>query len=505
VPGALCAIGGLAFALVTAGALAQSAASNAATQPAGDVVIADFGSGVTTAQGGFFQVIGGRPDAVRDSLAELGRPPAWAWRVDVLERAGPSGVGAVIPLFDNERMAEQRRPLDISATPFLELRLLGALGRRTLRIELNPEAVPGAEVPGSVVASVDAFKLHADDWRSLVFRVSSKTAGVIRLILEGEGPAWLAVDRARFCASETPAVWQPASPDPPRPLRVATWVWTTERELAEQDRAGALLEFARSHGMTDLFVQIPYDYSDGQVKLRLAHALREFNAAARRAGIRVHALDGAPQYVLRENHGRMFALVAALDQFNKESPPEARFDALHLDNEPYILPVWKDPSTRGEIIAAYVDLNRELRGRANAAGLELGLDIPSWFDRREPTGEPSFPVETAGGTVSLLEALFGIVQNVGVMSYRERVLGPNGVVAICRDEFELARRYGVAVFTSVELGVGPRVEEGISLGRYPREYFVTQLATLRRVLGYETGCRGLAIHSYLSYRGLEEQ
>lgn len=494
----------LTLSLGAARAQAPASQPGPASQPSDALVIADFGTAVSTAQGGLFRATGGRPDVVRDCLAELGQPPRWSWRLDVLERAPRNGVGGFLPLFDNHSGAAPGRPLDISATPFLELTLIGELGRRTLRVEVNPEAIPDAETGAAAIASFDAAKLSPDQWRALILRVPGKAAGVVRLILEGEGPAWLAVDRARFCASEKPSAWVPLPPERPKPIRVAMWVWTTDEDLAEKARADTLLDFCRGRGITDVFLQIPYEY-DSSVELKLTDAMRDFNIAADRAKIRVHALDGAPRYVLPENHARMFELVAALERFNRDGPPEGRFDAIHLDNEPYVLPEWKDPAKRPPIITAYVELNRELRRRANAAGMELGLDIPFWFDRRDPSGEPAFPVETPKGTVSLLEALFGIAQNVAVMSYRERVTGPNGVVAVCRDEFELARRYGVEVFTSIELGAGPKVEEGISLGRYPRDYFAAQLATLRRVLGYEPNCRGLAIHNYVYYRRMEEQ
>lgn len=484
-----------------------TAALLAGTALAGpDVLIADFETSVRTAQGGYFRAVGGRPTVVRDGLAELGQPAAWAWRIDVLAGAPATGVGGFVPLFDNQRASPDRRPVDVSATPFVELTLIGDLGQRTLRVEVNAEIVNDPDVAGTEVATFEPGKLDTERWRSLLVRLPMPTVGAIRLILAGEGPAWVAVDRLRLSPTNDPPAWNPPPAESPRPLRLALWVWKTTEILSQAGETDALLAFCRQHELTDLYFQIPYAYEGGAVTLKLVEALRAFNVAARRANIRVHALDGNARYVLPENHARMFALVEALDRFNREGPPEGRFDALHLDNEPYVMPEWKsDPTRRPAILAAYIELNRELRRRANAAGLELGVDIPFWFDRKEASGGPMFAVDTPAGRAGLLETLFGIVQNVGVMSYRERVLGPDGVVGVCRDEFELGQRHGVDVFASIELGTGSDVEEGISFGRLPKEYFATQLATLRRVLAHEPGCRGLAIHYYSAYRQMETQ
>lgn len=475
-----------------------------AAQRSDALIVADFGAGVTTAQGGFFGVTGGKPDCVRDDLAEIGQPAARAWRITAAAGAAPTGVGGYVPLFDNSSDATVRRPLDISATPFIELRLLGVLGGRALRIEVNPTTVIDAGAAGTLVAELDAGKLSPERWQTLRFRVPAATAGVIRLMLAGDGPAWVALDRVRFCASLEPTEWPLTPPGATHSLRLATWVWSSQMNLAEREQADRLLEFCRGQHLTDVFLQVPYEFHDGAVTLKLVDSLRAFNSAAHAAQIRVHALDGAPEYVLRKNHPRMYALVDALQEYNRGGLPDARFDALHIDNEPYILPEWKDPNQRPLVIDGYLALYRELRRRANAADLELGTDIPFWFGRRDADGQPAFPVQTSAGTITLLEALLPVVQSVGVMSYRERVTGPNGVVAVCQDEFSLGQKYGVAVFTSIELGTGPRVEQGITLGCYSRDYFADQYAMLRHVLACEPGCAGLAIHSYASFRRMED-
>ena len=59
------------------------------------------------------------------------------------------------------------------------------------------------------------------------------------------------------------------------------------------------------------------------------------------------------------------------------------------------------------------------------------------------------------------------VDNVGVMSYRPRATGSNGIIACCQTEFDLGARNGVEVFASVETGGGSDVERGTSFFPYP--------------------------------------
>ncbi len=471
-------------------------------------LVTDFENGVRTAQGGWFMSTGGRPDVVCDALVEIGSPKARAWRIEVSADAPANGVGGFIPLFD--QLAGRPTALDVRQTPFLELRLIGQLGERALRVEICPDAVPDPELAGSGIQSLKASELPSETWKDFVapLRIQPgplKAAGAIRILLEGRGAAWIAIDRVRLCGGEQPETWHAAPPAAPRNLRKALWVWTTDEIYPDASKRDALLTFAKQHGFTDLFCQLVYAFESGVVQLKLVDEQRAFLAACRKDGVRVHALDGAPRYVLPEHHARMHALVEAIDGYNRAAPADARYDALHLDNEPYILPEWKDAARRPAVIAAFVELNRELRKRCNAVGLEYGIDIPFWFDQRMETDKPTFLYEGQGGPTPLLDELFQAVQNVGIMSYRERVAGPAGVVGVCQTEFALGRKHGVGVWPALETGTGKDVEPGITYGVYPYRYLQAQLGTLEKALEVEPGCQGYALHYYQSLQALEDR
>jgi hypothetical protein len=472
------------------------------------IMVADFDYSVRTAQGGLFYCMGGRPDRVRDELVTIGEPPCGAWRIEVSADAPTEGVGGVVPLFDNRTWSPKPQPLNIGDATHLDIRLVGALGARRLRVELVSGEAIQPDQPGELVTTVAASELDATQWRAKRFVLPTGSPdrsafAAVRLLLEGEGPAWLAVDSMAFTNGATAAARQTDSA--PHPLRQCLWVWKTKEILPDPARVEALLACCKRNGITDLFCQVPYKRVDGEVRLQLVDQQRAFNSAARRAGVTVHALDGDPKFVFKANHPRVFEFVEALDRFNRESPPEDRYRAVHMDNEPYVNEQWKQgPEAQQEVIRDYLELNRELRRRVNAAGMEYGVDIPFWWDKPDASGQPAYRVTIGDREVPLLEALFPYLQNAGIMSYRTRVTGPNGIVGCCLTEFELGARFGVQVFASVELGTGPRVEEGITFGVYPAEYFAAQLKTLQRVLAHEEGCSGIAIHAYQFFSKLQE-
>jgi hypothetical protein len=485
-------------------------AATACARLGADVVdVIRFADTVTTQQGGQFRPYGALPDKLQDRLDVLGTPPAGAWRLEALAEAPSSGFGGFVPLFDTTRRNGKPNPLDLSATPVLEARLLGALAERKVNVELCAD--PSGEGKCLALDTLAAGQLDAQAWKTFHFKPPggadlSKIAA-IRFAFDGAGAGWFAIADLRFVEDAAHEPRPLVAPEAPAPVRQALWVWTTDEILSDPARVERLLAFCKAQQLTDLFWQIPHTKpSSGKIEHVQVEAQRAFNAQARALGLTVHALDGNPKWVLKENHQTVFDIVAAVERFNADSPPEARYAAVHMDNEPYVLADWKKGGAiRQKIIDDYYALNVALQKQVHAAGMKYGVDIPFWWDQFGPQGEPVFAVKTEAGEKALLEALFPLVDNAGIMSYRIRALGANGVVDCCRTEFALGAKLGVEVFASVELGTGEKVEPGITFGVYPIEYFLTQRETLLRVLPRQQGCVGLAIHHYDPFVAMMEK
>lgn len=458
------------------------------------MLIADFGHTIQTDRGGFYRAWGGKPDQVTDDIVELGEPQHLAWRVELAEQARAEGMGAIIPLFD-ERSSAADDLLEITSGADICVRILGSLGQRQAKVEIvagtNPEAA------GTTIGTIDAGKLDPRKWSELRFAVpndftGAERAGFVRIFVEGSGTAWVALESLAISSEATEPSTSKSTES--KTLRKALWFWETDIVLPDRRRTYLLLELCRTQGITDLYCQIHYDYEDGEIEMRFADEHRAFNASAESLGITIHALDGAPSYVFRENHQRMLDLVDTLAKFNEDGSPNERFQAVHLDNEPYVLPGWHDDDERRIIIRDYIELNQKLRRKTKEVGVELGVDIPFWWDELDADGNAKFTYDTETGKQPILEALFPLMDNVGIMSYRVRVTGLNGLVFTCLREFELGEKHEVDVFTSMELGTGDDVDKGTTMGIYPWSYFHRQISTLKTVLTHTPGCAGYAIH-----------
>ena len=157
----------------------------------------------------------------------------------------------------------------------------------------------------------------------------------------------------------------------------ALWVWDSTPLLQDTSARHSFLEFCRARGIDIAWLQVAR--SAGGVRLEHESGWRDLLRDAHRHGVRIHALDGDPAYALRERHDIVLALVDTIIRFNRDAPPDARFDGIHLDNEPYLLAGWELQVVRERLLAEYLDLNARVQSAVRAeGGLEFGVDIPFW-------------------------------------------------------------------------------------------------------------------------------
>ncbi len=221
----------------------------------------------------------------------------------------------------------------------------------------------------------------------------------------------------------------------PRPPARAMWVWDPEG-------VPDLFDFCREKGISELFIQ----YSPSMAPERLRALLRQAHAA----GILVHALDGYPEAALPANHDDVLSTVRKIIAFNDASPPGARFYGIHLDNEPYLL-LGHDSSYKETILRGYLDLNRKIQAllRESHGQLVYGVDVPFWF------GNESMNVTFQGHRKDVISHLLPLVDNIGIMDYRNRAEGSDGLIEHARAEIAAASRAGKRVYIGVETGDSP--------------------------------------------------
>jgi hypothetical protein len=247
------------------------------------------------------------------------------------------------------------------------------------------------------------------------------------------------------------------------------WIWSTASLLDDPRARDELLDFCRKQQIDELWLQLLYDFEPSAPRpkkapastprtcvLRRAPELRELLRKARQQAVRVHALDGYPEYALRTRHLFPLAIVDAVIEFNRQGAADERFAGVHFDNEPYLLIGWHEPRTREQILREFLELNVECQRRIDAVSdMEFGVDIPFWWQDRDQTGRPIGEVVFRGKRLAASYHCLELLDRVGVMNYRDTADGADGLIAHGRDLLRYADQYGRA-----------RVSMGIETFRY---------------------------------------
>lgn len=249
---------------------------------------------------------------------------------------------------------------------------------------------------------------------------------------------------------------------PPKSL----WVWQTEKLLNNTHQRRNLFEFCVRNNIQTLWLQMLYRLENNKgskrVDIQFPRQFRRFNSEAHAYGLKVHALDGYPEYALREWQHVPLLLTQAIAEFNQQGNGNERLDGIHFDNEPHLLVGWHSPAHRRQILAEFLSLNQRCQEIAKQAGVKYGIDIPFWWEEKDPlTGRPCGEVHFRGVSKPASFHCIDMLDNVGVMNYRDMADGADGMIAHGRALLEYAQEHGDCdMFMGVETFAYPlqRVE-----------------------------------------------
>lgn len=303
-------------------------------------------------------------------------------------------------------------------------------------------------------------------------------------------------EKCRLPERTVPRVQRPATD-----ITNAMWVWLAEDILFNDKNQKELLDFCAERSVRELFFQILYEFGKkekkGRVACRLLHpgAFQKFIANASRKNIRVHALEGYPDWVMRERHEEPLAFCRAVCDYNKSSRPEERFYGIHLDNEPYLMIAYKSP-LRARILKEYIELNDKLMRlvRENSS-MVFGIDIPFFFDQPDELSGEMTGVPYRGKTKPASEHLLDIVDNVGIMAYRDFAFGADGMIFHSRGEMEYAEKKGKKVFVGIETFKYPLIPVEFIAGT-PRKEFYRRLESEARDFAFISRLNGFRIQTF---------
>lgn len=251
----------------------------------------------------------------------------------------------------------------------------------------------------------------------------------------------------------------------------ATWIWET---AVIEKQPGELLEFAGQQGVDTLFLQI-----GGGVK---RESYRSFIRAAAQGGIRVHALNGHPDWALREHRNEAEEFLKWVIDFNREAKAEERFAGVQLDVEPYLLDRWQ--TDREAVVEQWVESVRAWTEEAEYNGLAIGAAVPFWLDQIDhPSGTLELP---------LGDWMVARFDYLAIMAYRDAA---GRIYEISQRTLNEADRQNKRVWVGVELGEsgeGP----GVSFHERPLASLNRELNRLEELGRKHDSFAGIAVHSY---------
>lgn len=261
----------------------------------------------------------------------------------------------------------------------------------------------------------------------------------------------------------------------------ATWIWHTTLIASEPDE---IISFSKEQGINLIYLQI-------DVSRKPAY-YQAFLKKANDANVSVHALGGSPAWGLEENRFKIMALIDWVIAYNHVAADEEAFRGIHFDIEPYLLPQWKTDqasvvSQWKENVAAYTERVHK------DTGLEIGSDIPFWLDKIALPDDAS---------TALSKWLISQHDHVTIMSYRDRVEGPNSISSLVTEEMAWADELGKKIVLAVET---KESSEGAYLSFYEegKTYMDQMLSRLTELMSPRPSFAGVAIHSYEHWTALK--
>ena len=427
----------------------------------GDVfLVSNFDYGNTNRLGGYFNALAKMPS---ESSLAIGSAPCGTHALNFsYSLVPPTFAGFWIHLFNFKAPPEKRFYLDAAPFTYLTFTICGHQGGEELLLQIADSACEKKEeslVVGDVGAFIPSGKITTQWQQAWVPLESFPTdisthdlASIVFLAKHGSGTVYMK-DLAFSTKKDAQIPTATGDRDAERSLHKAMWLWETKKIEGSREEREQLAAFCRNQGITDVFMQIPYEMKERNGEWNIvwdSSNIKSLISAVHNAGARVHALYGDPRFALREWHDHVLSLIGNIIEYNKEVTAQERFDGIRYDNELYLLH-GSASVTQESILKQYLDLLKETKKLAVSAGLELGVDIPFWFDGRNEFFEPL--AELGGRPMS--ELIIDIVDNIGIMDYRTQAYGADGIIANAHGELTYASENGTEVYVGLETGELP--------------------------------------------------
>lgn len=264
-------------------------------------------------------------------------------------------------------------------------------------------------------------------------------------------------------------------------VNFSTWLWNTSKIVNNSDD---IINFLVKNNVKVLYLQIDYSINHGNY--------RNFISKATKNNIMVEALNGSPDWVSENGTTLQNTFFDWLTIYQKASSLNEQFKGVHLDVEPYLN--YNYSNNPNKEISNYQDFLLSSKNSCNQLNLNLGIDIPFWFN------EVSY--NTIYGSGNLTEWIFQNIKTITIMAYRDISSGDNGINKIAETEMNLCQKYNVKATIAVETGNVPDTtfvtfyEEG-------QTYMYNELNSVYTNYGTNSYFNGFAIHYLDSWMNMK--
>ncbi|MBY0052836.1 hypothetical protein H7K32_14360 [Brevibacillus agri] len=267
--------------------------------------------------------------------------------------------------------------------------------------------------------------------------------------------------------------WKEALPVAPvtKERYKGTYIWRAELIGTEKEE---ILAFAEQNGVNLLYVRLdleqPHSY------------YRDFVREARAAGIEVHAMGGHPVWALAESRGKIMKLVNWVKAYNQSVQSGEQFQGIHLDIEPYVMPVWRED--KDNVLRQWMANIQAFVAETKQDGqLEASVDLAAWLDNTPVPGQPDMPFSHW-----MIEQL----DHTTLMAFRDRA---DRIVGLVENQVKYAQSIGKKIVVAVETKESHE-GNGISFYEEGMSEMHRQLEQVTKALDPYSSFMGHAIHAY---------
>lgn len=280
--------------------------------------------------------------------------------------------------------------------------------------------------------------------------------------------------------------WKELAPVPTPPEKpshyLGTYIWRAELLHTEKEE---ILAFTKEHDINLLYIRIDMSLSTAKY--------REFIQEARAAGIEVHAMGGHPIWALEESRGKILRLVKWVKQYNENVAEDERFEGVHLDIEPYVMPIWRTDK-EGLLRQWMENIRAFVQEMEQSPKLKTSVDLAAWLDNSPTPGQPDLPFS---------HWMISQLDHTTMMAFRDFAEGPGGILSLVDSEIKYAESMGKEVIVAVEM---KESHEGkyVSFYEEGKAEMMKQLDLVTRALQVYSSFKGIAVHAYEYWKNAKE-